>query len=97
MENNLNRDIYLYWQTIPAWLENGNNFSYVVQQIDENGKNVSLPVEHSELSRSFAKFRGLSHLSSYWFEIASSNEVGVRTGPAKIFIPSRTRSKFLKF
>ncbi|KAJ8664784.1 hypothetical protein QAD02_006446 [Eretmocerus hayati] len=81
-----NREVYLYWQTIPDYLENGEGFAYVVSLVEENGRRLYL--EPSEITRSYAKFRGLSYTSSYKFEIVASNEVGVLEQPATIFVPS---------
>lgn len=93
-ENNMNRDVYLYWQSIPAYLENGNNFRYQVSRVEENGQRVYLAP--NETTRTYAKFRGLGHHSSYRFEIVASNEVGILDKPARIFVPSRNYRKFNK-
>ncbi|XP_011502285.1 PREDICTED: cytokine receptor [Ceratosolen solmsi marchali] len=86
-ENNINRDVYLYWQSIPAHLENGNNFRYQVIHVEENGQRIG--IAPNEITRTYAKFRGLAHHSSYHFEIVSSNDVGIFDKPTKVFVPSR--------
>ena len=87
IENNGFRDVYLYWQTIPPYLENGNNFRYQIIRVEENGRKVSL--QPSETTRTYAKFKGIT-LGNYQFEIATSNEVGQSKNSSKIFIASRT-------
>jgi hypothetical protein len=32
-----NRDVYIYWQHIPDYLKNGDNFEYKVISVEENG------------------------------------------------------------
>lgn len=92
IENNGFRDVYLYWQTIPPYQENGGKFRYQIIRVEENGRKVSLqPVE---TTRTYAKFKELT-IGSYQFEIATSNEVGQSKNSSKIFIPSRTECKSL--
>jgi hypothetical protein len=94
-ENNINRDVYLYWQSIAAHHENGNNFHYQVAHIEENAQRIS--IAPNEITRTYAKFRGLAHHSSYRFEIVASNDVGIFDKPAIIFVPSRYSSEILFF
>lgn len=94
LENNANRDVYLYWQTIPGHLENGEGFRYQVAQVENNGRRVYLAP--NETTRTYAKFRGLDHQRSYHFEVVSSNEVGVLDKPSGIFVPSRSSSEFFR-
>lgn len=91
-ENTLSRDIYLYWQYIPPYLENGNDFRYRIISVEENGRRVHLTP--NETTRTYAKFRGLSHHSSYRFEIVASNEVGIFERPATIFVPGKSSCEF---
>jgi hypothetical protein len=32
------RDVYIYWQRIPKYLQNGDNFEYRIIQEEENGE-----------------------------------------------------------
>lgn len=32
-----NRDVYIYWQHIPDYLKNGDNFEYKIISVEENG------------------------------------------------------------
>jgi hypothetical protein len=32
-----NRDVYIYWQHIPDYLKNGDNFEYKIVSVEENG------------------------------------------------------------
>lgn len=89
-ENSASRDVYLYWQTIPQYLENGDNFKYEIDRVEENGRNVSLVP--NETTRTYAKFKGIS-INNYKFEIVTTNIVGINEERAKIFIPSRSQSK----
>ncbi|CAB0032240.1 unnamed protein product [Trichogramma brassicae] len=85
--NNASRDIYLYWQSIPAYLENGDHFRYQVINVMENKRKVHLVP--NETTRTYAKFRGLSMNNNYNFEIVSTNDVGALEIPANIFVPSK--------
>ncbi|EZA53737.1 hypothetical protein DMN91_008451 [Ooceraea biroi] len=89
-ENNANRDIYLYWQAIPEYRENGNNFKYQIVRVEESGRvidNIQI-FKPSETTRTYAKFKGIS-FNSYAFEIVSTNEIGANEKRAKIFVPSK--------
>ncbi|XP_043283001.1 uncharacterized protein dome isoform X2 [Venturia canescens] len=85
-ENNANRDIFLYWQSIPAYLENGDNFKYQISHVEENGRKLHLLP--NETTRTYAKFKGIS-FNSFRFEIVTTNTVGANKENAKIFVPSR--------
>ncbi|XP_017887788.1 uncharacterized protein LOC108629550 [Ceratina calcarata] len=85
-ENNNSRDVYLYWQAIPQYLENGDEFKYVVENVEENGRKLSLAPK--EITRTYAKFDGIS-FNKYKFEIVSVNIVGANKERAKIFVPSK--------
>ena len=95
VENNNNRDIYLYWQMISAKEENGENFHYTVITIEEKGRRVR--AWPNETTKTYAKFKGLS-FNNYKFEIASVNNVGQTKQTARIFVPSRSdRKKIINF
>ncbi|XP_015122629.1 cytokine receptor [Diachasma alloeum] len=85
-ENSANRDVYLYWKSIPPYLENGDNFRYQVAHVEENGR-TSL-IEPNETTRTYAKFKGIS-FNSYRFELVTANVVGANPEKAVIFVPSR--------
>lgn len=88
-ENNVNRDIYLYWQAIPAYLENGDSFKYQIIRVEENGRAVDQQaLKPCEMTRSYVKFKGIS-FNDYRFEIASMNEIGLNEERARIFVPSK--------
>lgn len=91
-ENNANRDVYLYWQAIPQNQENGDNFTYKIIYVEENGQNAT--IKPDEITKTYAKFKGLS-FSKYYFEIASTNAVGNNKDRAKIFVPSKSTSKYI--
>lgn len=93
-ENIGSRDVYLYWQAIPEYLKNGDNFKYEIDHVEENGRKLSLTP--NETTRTYAKFKGIGCYSSYRFEIVSTNVVGANKERAKIFVPSQTESKFIK-
>ncbi|KMQ98366.1 cytokine receptor [Lasius niger] len=86
IENNGNRDIYLYWQTIPQYYENGDNFKYQINHVEENGHKIIL--EPIETTRTYAKFKGLSFYN-YRFKIVSTNKVGINKNYTEIVVPSR--------
>ncbi|XP_043508865.1 cytokine receptor [Frieseomelitta varia] len=85
-ENSASRDVYLYWQAIPQYLENGDNFRYEVVRVEENGRKVFL--FPNETTRTYAKFNGISN-NNYRFEIVSTNVVGANDERAKLFVPSQ--------
>jgi hypothetical protein len=39
-----NRDVYIYWQHIPDYLKNGENFEYKIISVEENGHKRSVQV-----------------------------------------------------
>ncbi|XP_031844734.2 cytokine receptor domeless isoform X1 [Nomia melanderi] len=85
-ENSASRDVYLYWQTIPDYLQNGDNFTYKIDHVEESGRKVSLVP--NETTNTYAKFKGIS-FNSYRFEIVTKNVVGINKERAKIFVPSQ--------
>ena len=87
-ENIGSRDVYLYWQAIPEYLKNGDNFKYEIDHVEENGRKLSLTP--NETTRTYAKFKGIGCYSSYRFEIVSTNVVGANKERARIFVPSQT-------
>lgn len=93
MENNGYRDVYLYWQTIPPYLENGDNFRYQILRVDADGRKVS--IQPSETTRTYAKFKGIT-TGSYRFEIVTTNVVGDSKNTSKIFVPSRSECEYLE-
>ena len=90
VEHNANRDVYLYWQTIPPYFENGDNFTYKIVHVEENGRELFLLP--NETTRAYAKFTGMS-FNSYRFEIVTTNAVGANPETAKIFVPSQLNCK----
>ncbi|XP_012282204.1 uncharacterized protein LOC105700688 [Orussus abietinus] len=85
-ENSANRDVYVYWQAIPPYQENGDNFKYQIAHVEENGRKLLL--FPNETTRTYAKFKGIS-FNSFRFEIVSTNVVGSNKERAKIFVPSQ--------
>ncbi|XP_043257067.1 uncharacterized protein LOC122399986 isoform X2 [Colletes gigas] len=85
-ENSANRDVYLYWQAIPQYLENGDNFKYEIHHVEENGRKLSLVP--NETTTTYVKVKGIS-FNSYRFEIVTTNIVGPSKERAKIFVPSQ--------
>ncbi|PBC29205.1 Cytokine receptor [Apis cerana cerana] len=86
-ENSASRDVYLYWQAIPQYLENGDCFKYEIVHVEENGRKLSLVP--NETTRTYAKFKGIKIHSNYRFEIVTTNIVGANKKRAKIFVPSQ--------
>jgi hypothetical protein len=94
-ENSINRDIYLYWQAIPEYRENGNHFKYQIVHAEESGRVIDGKIfKPSEMTRTYAKFKGIS-FNSYRFEIVSRNEIGINEERAVIFVPSKYESKYI--
>ncbi|CAK9799872.1 Cytokine receptor [Anthophora plagiata] len=84
--NSASRDVYLYWQAIPQYLENGDDFKYAIDRVEENGRRLSL--DPNETTRTYAKFKGIS-FNSYRFEIVAVNIFGMNRERAEIFVPSQ--------
>ncbi|KZC12905.1 Cytokine receptor [Dufourea novaeangliae] len=85
-ENSASRDVYLYWQAIPEYLQNGDDFKYEIDHVEENGRKLSLIP--NETTKTYAKFKGIS-FNSYRFEIITTNIVGANKERARIFVPSQ--------
>ncbi|XP_046481317.1 cytokine receptor-like [Neodiprion pinetum] len=83
------RDVYIYWQAIPAYFENGDNFTYEVFGMKEDGKLSYLKPD--EITKSYALFKELSLNSNFKFEIVAINCVGVNERKATIHVPSENR------
>lgn len=83
----------MYWQAIPQNQENGDNFKYQIIHVEENGRKVA--VTPSEMTRTYAKFKGIS-LNSYRFEIVSTNEIGANSDRARIYLPKQQESEYIK-
>ncbi|XP_046745432.1 cytokine receptor-like isoform X2 [Diprion similis] len=81
-----NRDVYIYWQSIPAYLENGDNFTYKIVSVEENGKKVNL--QPQEKTKTYAKFKGIG-VHSFRFEIVTANCKGENEHKAVVHVPSK--------
>lgn len=88
------RDVYIYWQTIPTYLENGDNFTYQVVNVEESGKKVDL--QPNESTKTYAKFKGLSS-NNFKFEIVTTNCKGANKHKAVVYVPSESESKYSFF
>ncbi|XP_053977661.1 uncharacterized protein LOC128875796 [Hylaeus volcanicus] len=87
-ENSANRDVYLYWQAIPSYLENGVNFRYEIRHVKENGRKLSLLP--NETTTTYIKVK--VSLYSHTFEVIAKNIVGANKERATIFVPSRSET-----
>ncbi|CAG9828484.1 unnamed protein product [Diabrotica balteata] len=76
--NSLTRDVYVYFQSVEDYEKNGENFTYEVI--------ATPPLEIKELTKSYAKFEGLSE-RKYIIRIWSKNEVGRSINHSEIIIP----------
>lgn len=84
-----NRDVYIYWQRIPEYLKNGDNFQYKIISVLENGEPRALYPD--EITNAYAKFRGIS-FNSFKFSIVSSNEKGYSRDMSVVYVPSKPES-----
>ncbi|XP_014257386.1 cytokine receptor isoform X2 [Cimex lectularius] len=87
------RNVYVYWQQIPRHLENGDKFEYKIIRIEEftdDGVKIR-DITPTEVSKTFAKFTGLS-FNRYKFTIVSSNSEGYSTNASYIDVPSKKQS-----
>ncbi|XP_025262326.1 cytokine receptor-like isoform X1 [Camponotus floridanus] len=88
VENNGIRDVYLYWQMIQEYHENGNKFKYWINHMEENDHKIVL--EPNEMTKTYAKFNGLS-FNKYRFKIVSQNEIGISKNYTEIIVPSQDK------
>ncbi|PSN47868.1 hypothetical protein C0J52_01267 [Blattella germanica] len=85
-----NRDVYIYWQHIPDYLKNADNFEYKVISVEESGEPRHLIPD--ETTNAYAKFRGIS-FNSFKFQIVSANEIGFSSETSTVYVPSKTESE----
>ncbi|KAK3917504.1 Cytokine receptor [Frankliniella fusca] len=83
------RDIYIYWQTIPDYLQNGDMFSYKIIGIDED--NVPVSKKPAELNKKYAKYSKMDLNKNFRFHIVSANSEGHSLNKSEIVIPSRVQ------
>lgn len=79
------REIIIYWQYIRDWMKNGENLTYQIVSILEDGMEQKIAPE--EITNTYAKFSGLS-IKNFKFTIASVNEIGQSKNVSTIFVPS---------
>lgn len=63
VENNENREVYLYWQAIPQNQENGDNLKYQIVHVEEIGHNVVLT--SNEMARNTLSWRKSASTATY--------------------------------
>ncbi|XP_012229180.2 cytokine receptor [Linepithema humile] len=85
IEHIANRDVFLYWQTIPQTEQNGNNFMYLINVEDNNHK----VLEQANTTSGYYQFKGLGNSNKYHFTISTVNEVGASRERTKIIIPTK--------
>ncbi|XP_046405869.1 cytokine receptor-like isoform X2 [Ischnura elegans] len=79
------RDVYIYWQEIPDYMQNGPEFQYAIKEIRQNGQlNALVP---NEVTRAYAKFKGLT-LNNYTFTVVSKNREGLSIESSQVYVPS---------
>ncbi|XP_046745303.1 cytokine receptor-like [Diprion similis] len=83
------RDVYVYWQAIPSYLENGDNFTYEVYTVEEDGKLVNLKPD--EITKTYAMFKEISLNSDFKFQIVAMNCMGVSERKSTIYVPSENQ------
>lgn len=87
----LKREVYIYWQTIPQILENGNSFKYQIASIKEDGNIINDEIINErpiELTRTYARFDKLN-FGEYHIGINATNQIGSHPTTAWITIPSK--------
>ncbi|XP_049959964.1 cytokine receptor-like [Schistocerca serialis cubense] len=80
------RDIIIYWQRIPRCSENGDDFSYDVSSVEQNGKLVN--IKPNKIGKSYAQFDQLT-TDSYTFRIVSTNKEGPSEESSVVHVPSK--------
>jgi cytokine receptor domeless len=81
---NDNRDIVVYWKTLPEAYQNGKNATYRIRQVYENGKLVNRTPDITTIT--MARF---NHMPDYDYEflVESVNEKGASTNSSAIRVP----------
>ncbi|BES90108.1 FN3 [Nesidiocoris tenuis] len=87
------REVYIYWQQIPKYLQNGDNFEYKIVNVIEftpNGPQVS-PVVSTVVTKTYAQYSNLSH-NRYQFSIVSSNNIGYSLDYSNLTVPEKEKT-----
>uniref|UniRef100_A0A0A9YSC8 Cytokine receptor n=2 Tax=Lygus hesperus TaxID=30085 RepID=A0A0A9YSC8_LYGHE len=84
------RDIYIYWQQIPNYLENGDNFEYKIVKVVMHGDHGPMTINPSPtlVTKTYALFSNLLSYR-YDFSIVSSNIIGYSESSSTITVPSK--------
>lgn len=87
------RNIYIYWQQIPACEENGEHFEYKILRIEElvGSEWIERNVTPAAITKTYALFKMMS-FNRYNFTIASSNKEGISRETANVVVPSKHQS-----
>lgn len=80
------RDIIIYWQRIPRCSENGDDFTYNVSSVEQNGELVN--IKPNKIGKSYARFDQLT-TDSYTFRIVSANKEGPSEESSVVHVPSK--------
>lgn len=91
IEHIANRDVFLYWQTIPQTEQNGNNFMYLINVEDDNRRLL----EQANTTSGYYQFKGLGNSNKYHFTIFTVNEVGASKERTKIVVPTKEESEYI--
>ncbi|XP_056647147.1 cytokine receptor-like isoform X1 [Diorhabda sublineata] len=82
LNNEYNRDVYVYFQSLKESEQNGQNFTYEVD-IKPNATMV-------ELTKTFVKFEKLHEDQEYVVRVWSKNEIGRSYWPSRVVIPKNS-------
>lgn len=80
------RDVYVYWQQIPEYYKNGEDFNYTVT-VEGDTKGFLQP---TEVSNAYAKFTGLKAQKNYTFNIWSRNKRGLSNKKSTVMVPAKS-------
>ncbi|XP_066903287.1 cytokine receptor, partial [Halyomorpha halys] len=83
------RNIYIYWQQIPQYEENGEDLEYKILRIKEliGSKWIERNVWPSAVTKTYAFFTMMS-FNRYNFTIAASNKEGISRETSHVVVPS---------
>ncbi|CAH0385116.1 unnamed protein product [Bemisia tabaci] len=80
------RDVYVYWQQIPDYSKNGDDFEYKVIEVKEAG--IPRNILPTYVTKAFAKFDRISN-NAHEFTIIASNRKGRSVDSSKVFVPNK--------
>lgn len=79
------RDVNIYWQELPEYMENGNDFKYKILTVEENG--VVVNISPYSVTKYCASFKNLTY-NHYRFTVVSWNRLGRSKNYSEVIVPA---------